>query len=275
MIATVLTDNTGHEGLCGEWGLSVHIAYRGRGYLLDTGETDLFLQNARKLHIPVESVEYGVLSHAHYDHSDGMPAFFAVNAKAKFLLRDAAREACYDCKQAPRYIGIKEGILVRYADRIVYLRDDVEISPGVHVLGHRTAGLEKQGERASMFIREGEDAWRPDAFAHEQSLVFETGEGLAVFSSCSHAGADVILREVLERFPGRPVSAMIGGLHLFIRTADEVRALARRMREIGIRRVITGHCTGDAAMAVLKEELGDAVEALYCGKTITFPPDVP
>ena len=273
MIATILTDNTPHEGLCGEWGLSVYIEYRGHRYLLDTGETDLFLQNARKLELPIEEVEYGVLSHAHYDHSDGMPAFFAVNSKAKFYLRDAAKEAYYSRDGELHYIGIKEGVLQKYADRIVYLREDAEIQPGVHIIGHHTPGLEKQGERTQMFVREGEDAFRPDSFAHEQSLVFETNSGLVVFSSCSHAGADVILREVLERFPGRSISAIIGGLHLFVRTADEVRALAKRMRETGIRQVITGHCTGDEAMAVLKEELGDAVEPFYCGKTITFPSD--
>ena len=42
------------------------------------------------------------------------------------------------------------------------------------------------------------------------------------------------------------------------------------MRAIGVRKVITGHCTGDAAFAILREELGDAVEALFCGKTIEF-----
>ena len=270
MIATILTDNTPSGALCGEWGLSVHIEYEGQGYLLDAGQTDLFLQNARKLNIPIEDVEYGVLSHAHYDHSDGMAAFFEANARAPFLLRRAAKRKCYDLgKQPVKYIGIREGLLDAYRDRIDYLDGDVELNPGVHIVGHHTPGLAAQGERASMYLRCG-NGWKPDAFDHEQSLIFETGAGLVVFSSCSHAGADVILREALERFPGREIRAIIGGLHLYIRTPEEVRALARRMRAIGVRKVITGHCTGDAAFAILREELGDAVEALFCGKTIEF-----
>lgn len=270
MIAKVLTDNTASGSLCGEWGLSIYIEYNGHKYLLDTGETDLFLQNARKLNIPIEDVAYGILSHAHHDHSNGMPAFFEANRKAPFLLRDEAKNKCYDrSADTPRYIGINEGILENYRERIVYLHHDLELNPGVHLIGHHAEGLEAQGRRASMFVLNGNE-WNPDAFAHEQSLVFETDGGLVVFSSCSHAGADTILREVIERFPGREICAMIGGLHLFIRTSEEVRALAKRMREIGIRKIITGHCTGDAALAILREELGDTVETLCCGKTIEF-----
>ena len=141
--------------------------------------------------------------------------------------------------------------------------------PGVHLMGHRTPDLAAQGLRAGMYVRSG-DGWRPDAFAHEQSLIFDLPEGLALFSSCSHAGADNILREAAARFPGKKLLALIGGLHLYIRTPDEVRALARQLRETGVQRVITGHCTGDAALEILRDELGGALETLHCGKRIEF-----
>ena len=268
MKATVLTDNTAREPLCGEWGLSVYIEHNGHTVLLDTGETDLFLQNARKLGVPIEDVEVGVLSHAHYDHSDGMPAFFEANRHAKFLLRAAAKQKCYDIgKEPPKYIGIRDGILETYGDRIVYLDRDAELYPGAWVIGHHTEGLAKQGERASMYTPDG-NGWTPDAFQHEQSLVLEVDGGIAVFSSCTHAGAETVVLEAMERFPGRAVRALIGGLHLFIRTEEEVRALAGELRRLGVEKIITGHCTGDAAFAVLARELGSAVDTLYCGKII-------
>lgn len=46
----------------------------------------------------------------------------------------------------------------------------------------------------------------PDNFDHEQSLVFETEKGLVIFSSCSHAGAADIIREVSETFPEKRFS---------------------------------------------------------------------
>ena len=51
---------------------------------------------------------------------------------------------------------------------------------------------------------------------------------------------------------------------------EDVRALAERVKETGIKRIITGHCTGDEAFAVLKEELGDIVEQMYTGMEMEF-----
>ena len=43
------------------------------------------------------------------------------------------------------------------------------------------------------------------------------------------------------------------------------RELADRIRKTGIRRICTGHCTGERAMEILKEELGDMAEQIYTG----------
>ena len=48
----------------------------------------------------------------------------------------------------------------------------------------------------------------------------------------------------------------------------EVRELADRIKETGITKIITGHCTGDEAFAILKEELGDVIEQMYTGMEI-------
>jgi len=109
---------------------------------------------------------------------------------------------------------------------------------------------------------------RPDNFSHEQSLVFETERGLVIFNSCSHAGPDNIIAEVRAAFPGRKIYALIGGLHLYKLTDDEVRGLAERIRETGIELVCTGHCTGDRGYEVLREELGAGVQQLFTGMEI-------
>ena len=73
---TVLIDNVAEEPLAGEWGLSILIIADGRKILLDTGSSGLFARNADYLGIDLGSVDIGVLSHAHYDHADGMETFF-------------------------------------------------------------------------------------------------------------------------------------------------------------------------------------------------------
>ena len=71
MKATVLVDNISHDNIIGEWGLSIFIEYQDKKILLDTGASGLFLRNAEKLGIDMKAVDFGVLSHAHYDHAHG------------------------------------------------------------------------------------------------------------------------------------------------------------------------------------------------------------
>ena len=79
MKATVLVDNISCNELAGEWGLSIYIEYGDKKILLDTGASELFLENAEKMGVSIKEVDYAVLSHAHYDHSNGMKAFFENN----------------------------------------------------------------------------------------------------------------------------------------------------------------------------------------------------
>ena len=73
----VLIDNVAEGSLVGEWGLSMMIDADDMRILLDTGASGLFTQNADCLNIDLESVDIGVLSHAHYDHSDGLDMDFS------------------------------------------------------------------------------------------------------------------------------------------------------------------------------------------------------
>ena len=80
--ATVLIDSVAAGNLKNEWGLSLFLEYNDKTLLLDTGCSQKFLQNAQILALDMEKVDAGILSHAHYDHADGLKYFFAANKKA-------------------------------------------------------------------------------------------------------------------------------------------------------------------------------------------------
>lgn len=265
MRVTVLIENTAPEGLTAEWGLSLHIEYQGGYYLLDAGGSDAFVKNAQALGVPLERVDAAVLSHAHFDHSGGLDAFCDLNDRAKIFMRSSAKENCYSWhRKLPKYIGVQRGLLKRRAARFERVDGDHAVAPGVTLVPHKEAGLKAKGRAAQMYVRRG--IWLfPDEFAHEQSLVFETERGLAIFSSCSHSGVDSILDEIGRTFPGKPVCAMIGGFHLVRTPPREVRLLAQRLRKMGVPELYTGHCTGDKAMEILREELPGHVHAMETG----------
>ena len=279
MLIKILIDNIASfdanrkRKLFGEWGLSVYVEFEGKRYLLDTGASHLFSKNAGVMGVDLSKVDAAVLSHAHYDHSDGMAKFFALNKTAAFYLRKGAAENCYHAGKLfgripyHYYIGIHKGYLKRFADRIRYVEGDAEMAPNVYLVPHKTAGLESIGVRAHLSIKEN-GVYRYDNFDHEQSLVFDTPKGLFVMNSCSHGGADNIVKEIEMTFPGKRIYALLGGFHLFRYKDEVVRAFAERLRELNVQKIYTGHCTGNRAFEILHEVLGNRAQQMFTGMTI-------
>ncbi|MBO7711360.1 MAG: MBL fold metallo-hydrolase [Lachnospiraceae bacterium] len=267
---TVLIDNVASEPLAGEWGLSILITLGEKKILLDTGAGHLFAQNAELLGIDLADIDTGVLSHAHYDHSDGMDTFFAKNREASFLLREGTCEDCFGIKEgALNYIGIHQGFLQEYKERIRYVSGVHEIFDGVWLVPHRKADYASIALRNELFlIRDGKRC--PDSFGHEQSLVIDTPKGLVVFNSCSHTGMKNILADIREMLGRSDVCAYVGGLHLYKMTDEELQVLCDEIKQTQIGHIFTGHCTGDHAFDFLKAELGGRIEQFSSGFTYEF-----
>lgn len=268
--ATILVDNNGDGDLNGEWGLSLLVEYKGKKILVDAGASELFAVNMNKLGFDIKEIDYATLSHAHYDHANGIPKFFKDNSGAKFYVQESIQENCYARKFIfKKYIGIPHKLLNDYDDRLVKVSGDYEIMEGAYLIPHKTPGLEAMGRRESMFRKEGLK-WIPDDFNHEQSLVLETEKGLVIINCCSHGGAANIVREVEATFPGKKIYSIIGGFHLFNKRELEIQDLAYRLKESGVEQVVTGHCTGDRAYGIMKKILGDKLMQLRCGLSLEY-----
>ena len=278
---TVLMENTAPEGsgLTPEHGLSLYIAYRGRRLLLDAGSSGRFADNAAALGIDLGQVELAVLSHGHYDHADGLRRFFAENQTARVYARPSAGGAYFSTSAgAPRFIGVHREIWEGAGDRFVRSDGLLQILEGAWLVPETVRGGPFASRETNLLRKTDTDQFVPDDFSHEQSLVLETERGLAVFNSCSHGGIVNIVQGVREQLR-RPVYAVVGGLHMFSRTApsgmncppEYVQTVADALTAQGVEKIYTGHCTGEAALRVLRERLGDRLEPLTCGLAVDLP----
>jgi len=276
MKITILIENDGPARYETEHGLAIHISYNKKHYLLDTGATDAFVQNAKLLGVDLAAVDKAVLSHGHYDHSGGYEAFFQKNKKAKVYLREEAKELCYGkVGFFKKYVGIPEGLINTYPHRFEFISGDSKLDEGVWLIGHKTGDLEERGKKGKMY-RQTDNGLEPDDFAHEHSLVFETEKGLVIFNSCSHAGIENIVNEVKDKFPAVEVYAVFGGFHLMgVRGTKslgysklEVRSLAETLNYQNVQHIYTGHCTGIPAYKILRDVLGEKLHPLETGTVI-------
>lgn len=276
MKVTVLIENTAPEGsgLAFEPGLSLYIEYNGKHILLDAGISGDFAANADRLGVDLTRVELGVLSHAHFDHSDGLGEFFRRNDRVDICHRPGAGSAYWSIsRKPPYYIGIKPEIWNGWREKFKEVDGIYPLCEGAWLLPDGEVDPAFTGRATDLCYERGEGDYIPDDFRHEQSLVFETERGLAVFNSCSHSGIVNIVRGVQKMMPGRKVYAVVGGFHMFGKgtangmncSEEYVYKVADALKELGVEEVYTGHCTGLPALALLKERFGAGCHGLTSG----------
>lgn len=280
MKITVLMENTVAEG-CGltpEHGLSLYIEYRGKKLLLDAGSSGKFADNAQVLGVDLSAVELAALSHGHYDHADGLRRFFRINDRAKVYIRPGAAGPYFARDPDTfRFIGIGRDIWENSRDRFAEAEGVYALTEGAWLVPETVRNPVFAGQAADLLVKRGEDDFVPDDYRHEQSLVLEEKRGLAVFNSCSHGGVVNIVRGVLEQFPGKKVFAVVGGFHMFSRgksgmncPPEYVFRVADALKELGVEEIYTGHCTGDAALGLLRERFGPGCRALATGQVLNL-----
>lgn len=276
MEITVLMENTGCAPLVCEHGLSLHISFREHSILLDAGSSGRFADNARTLGVDLSGVETAALSHGHYDHADGLDAFFRVNSRARVHIRRGALGAYFSMRGgAPKFVGVRRDICQAWRERFAEVDGVYPLLEGAFLVPDPAP--ESSAERAQhLYEKTGPDQFREDVFAHEQSLVLEGERGLVVFNSCCHAGAANIAAHVARTFPGRPIAALVGGFHMMGSTGtdsincseDYVAGVAEALKRLGVEEIYTGHCTGAPALALLQRHFGPGCHGLSVGQVL-------
>lgn len=275
----VLVDNNGDEGsaLTCEDGLSFIIKRAEGTVLYDTGVTGVFADNARRMGLDIASVACAVISHGHYDHAGGLRRFLTENTTAPVLLHPGAWTPHRSMTTgALREIGMDATLRAEYRDRFVHLDTTTERDGMMFIVpGPERAHPSPAGNSTLLEERGGENL--PDRFEHETILAVRDRDGIAVFCACSHMGVENALDAVERACPGVPVKGYFGGFHMMnprtkkmTEPEESVRAIAQRLLARNVARFWTGHCTGDGAFAVLKDEMGDRVARLSTGGVITL-----
>lgn len=281
MIITTLVDNTrldNRQDLAVERGLSLHIETESLNILFDMGGGNTFCKNAPLLDVDIRHVDIAVISHRHHDHCNGVVDFFSNNLKANVFLKKCEEKNYYF--QAYGFksdVGINSELLNESNGRLVFIDQTTEIYTNVFIITNISANHQKPKGNRYLYTQY-KSCLENDSFDHELLLVIKEHDGLVIFTGCAHSGVLNMVETAAIHFPGERIKAVVGGFHLVgLPLFDSIGGTKQDIKDLGfallqypIDKLYTGHCTGKKAYELLKEVLGERLEAIPTGRRISI-----
>ncbi|MCP3875411.1 MAG: MBL fold metallo-hydrolase [Desulfobacteraceae bacterium] len=289
-IITLIEDSKQDENLVCEFGLSLFIEVNGIKILLDTGTSGSFIKNTQKLGVYLEEIDFVVISHAHYDHGGGLKDTLKANKKASIYLHENCVNEYYSnigskwpsairtfvhpfvkrSMMFSRYIGLDQQMLKQNEKRIKYVAETTEIIKDIFLVTNISKKY-PMPEGNKFLLKQNNGKLELDDFSHELMLVIKEEDGIVIFSGCCHSGLLNMIETAREQFKGQPVKAVVGGLHLKLQPhKDDIQGIAKELINQKIRKVYTGHCTGEKAYSIIQEVLKDRIDRLFTGAVINI-----
>lgn len=246
----------------GEWGFSALVEANGHRILLDTGaHPETVLQNARDLNVDLSDVREVILTHNHWDHVTGLATLrremMKRNPDAMSLVH-VANGIFYSRPSADgegnRMIAIRKEYEAT-GGKFIEHSDGTDIFPGAWLTGPVPRRYPERNWSASGQVQMPSGLVE-DTLPEDQSLVLNTTQGLVVITGCGHAGIINILTYASTKFPTRPVHAVIGGLHLFPASDEQLDWTGDEFKQFKVANLLGAHCTGIEAVYRLRQRAG-------------------
>lgn len=269
---TILNDAFGNRPeLKQDWGYSALIEFEGKRILFDTGDNiELFQRNVEQLQVDLAHLDMVIITHAHGDHTSGLRYVLSKNPRVKLYVPDdpyftgsvlpaafLSTDARPELPPKMRYFGggprpEPRGWVAWTDTNMTVVKDAMTIAPHVHLLSLVSEKANFQG-------------------LHEISLVLDGPAGQVVFVGCSHPGIERIMASANANVPAKPVSMLLGGLHLLQDSPEQVDATLNVLADrYHVQKMAIGHCSGELTFLRVQERWGK--QALYAGlgETIVF-----
>ncbi|MDQ0148154.1 MBL fold metallo-hydrolase [Eubacterium multiforme] len=268
-ITTVIENNKKeNSNLNNEHGLCYFIEEEGFNILFDTGQTEKALSNFNKLNLPLEKIDYIILSHPHYDHAGGFKEFINnMENKPKVIIgaNFFNRSNKYHLKNGyEKYIGINFDEKFFKKNKINYkeINNIFKIGNNMYVISNLQNFKEEEinlNDYDDILYRKDNGIPTSDNFREEIVFIIAKEEGVVLITGCAHTGIINIILKV-QKIIGKKVIEVIGGIHLSKNSLEENMKVLEDFKKLNIKKFSLCHCSGEKIINILKNEGNEVIE---------------
>ena len=259
MKISVLTDNHAGSHCKAEHGLSYFIEFEGKKLLFDTGQSDLFLKNARIMGVNPEDADMIILSHGHFDHGNGLGYL----SGGKLL----CHPACFSARLRKHdhiYIGLKyttDELSARFS--LQTSEKPFPIAENIFFLGN----IPRLSDFESISTPFKLDDGTSDYIDDDSVIAFIMDKGLFVITGCAHSGIVNTLEHARKVSGQKHIFGIMGGFHLK-ENDRQTKETINYLRRQGVRHILPSHCTELPALAAFHEAFG--IKQIRTGDVLNF-----
>ncbi len=270
-IINLIENTEGDSGCNAEHGLSFYIETHNHKILMDTGQTDLILENAKKLSVDLSQVDMVFLSHGHYDHCGGVLPFAKINSTAKIYIRADAFGDNYSTSMTtePRYIGVDP--TMKKLDHLILVDGNMQIEDGIELFS--AIGFNRPTPPGnSHILKKVNGNFVHDDFTHEQCLVLKEDGKTYLFSGCAHHGILNVMDRYKELYHDEP-DFVFSGFHTLKKNGysnKDMTFIENTAAELNQYKTTfyTCHCTGVEPYEKMRETMGNKIHYVHCGDRV-------
>ena len=285
-ITTLAEDSVLYESpYLGQHGISFLVTAERDGtiknVLVDVAQNpSALLENANMMDISLSCIDAIVLTHCHYDHTQGLAKVLKEIGKKDLpvIAHPDIFRLNFISDPYLRHVGVmdedKQANIEDSGGTLYLTRDPLEIMPGLITTGQveRATDFEEVGISLSTIEN---DQVKPDLMLDDISLVANVkGKGVVIVTGCSHAGIVNITKQAVKLTKTEKIHGIIGGLHLIeaIGAAEiRIKKTAQVLKQFDPDWVYAGHCTGFKAQVELYNTFKDRFSPLHTGMIVEVP----
>lgn len=269
---TVLCDNVVGIPLgIGEHGFAAYVERDGEPVLLDTGNGTGIVPNAMVFGKDLRAVKKILISHGHYDHTEGLSKVLGMNRGAEVwghpdMFKERIAEKKLGDMIIKRFVGIPHRReYLEFLGAKFHLESGFqEVAKGLFVTGEVPRRTPFEKGDPDLFEPKG-DTLVVDPILDDQSMVIRTSKGLVVVFGCAHAGMINTLRYAREKTGEERIYAVLGGTHLGFLGEEQLEASIEELKKMDPQIVGISHCTGMKAALRLMQEFGERFAFAHVG----------